>query len=78
MALRRSGDGSTVMTDGGHAILDARLGAIPDPEALGAALWAVPGVVEHGLFLGIATAAILAADVGGSAEVTVLGTFPDF
>jgi len=75
--LRRSGDGGTVMTDGGHAILDARLGAIPDPEALGAALWAVPGVVEHGLFLGIASAAILAADVGGSAEVTVLGTFPD-
>jgi ribose 5-phosphate isomerase A len=77
VTLRRSGDGGTVMTDGGHAILDARLGAIPDPEALGASLWAVPGVVEHGLFLGIATAAILAADVGGSAEVTVLGTFPD-
>ncbi|MCJ2015500.1 ribose-5-phosphate isomerase RpiA [Methylobacterium sp. J-076] len=71
--LRLGKDGKPVMTDGGHAILDARLGTIPDPERLGAALWSVPGVVEHGLFLGIATAAILAADVGGRAEVTVLG-----
>jgi ribose 5-phosphate isomerase A len=76
VTLRRQGDGTPVMTDGGHAILDAKLGAIPDADALGAALWAVPGVVEHGLFLGIASAAILAADVGGRAEVTVLGTFP--
>lgn len=73
VALRRGADGQPVMTDGGHVILDARLGAIPDPERLGAALWSVPGVVEHGLFLGIAAAAILAADVGGQAEVTVLG-----
>ncbi|GJE39126.1 ribose-5-phosphate isomerase RpiA [Methylobacterium persicinum] len=71
--LRLAPDGNPVMTDGGHVILDARLGSIPDPERLGAALWSVPGVVEHGLFLGIATAAILAADVGGRAEVTVLG-----
>jgi ribose 5-phosphate isomerase A len=73
VSLRGQADGSPIMTDGGHVILDARLGKIPDPEALGAALWSVPGVVEHGLFLGIAKAAILAADVGGRAEVTVLG-----
>ncbi|GJD36811.1 ribose-5-phosphate isomerase RpiA [Methylobacterium aerolatum] len=78
VALRRGADGAAVTTDGGHVILDARLGAIPDPEALGAALWAVPGVVEHGLFLGIASAAILAAEVDGEAEVTVLGTPPTF
>ena len=71
--LRLDKDGQPVKTDGGHVILDAKLGRIPDPERLGAALWSVPGVVEHGLFLGIATAAILAADVGGRAEVTVLG-----
>ena len=70
----REKDGRPVMTDGGHMILDARLGRIPDPERLGAALWSVPGVVEHGLFLGIASAAILAADIGGKAEVTVLGS----
>ena len=71
--LRRTSDGQPVITDGGHHILDAHLGAIPDPEALGAALWAVPGVVEHGLFLGIADAAILAFARGGQAEITVLG-----
>ena len=63
-----------LVTDGGHHILDAHLGAIPDPEALGAALWAVPGVVEHGLFLGIADAAILAGLRDGRAEITILGS----
>ncbi|WP_336486558.1 ribose-5-phosphate isomerase RpiA [Methylobacterium nigriterrae] len=74
VSLRMAADGSPLTTDGGHRILDARLGRIPDPEALSAALWSVPGVVEHGLFLGIASAAILAADRGGRAEVTILGT----
>jgi ribose 5-phosphate isomerase A len=72
--LRRHAGGKPLVTDGGHHILDAHLGAIPDPEALGAALWSVPGVVEHGLFLGIADAAILAAARDGQAEVTVLGS----
>jgi ribose 5-phosphate isomerase A len=72
--LRLDPAGKPIVTDGGHHILDAHLGAIPDPDALGAALWTVPGVVEHGLFLGIADAAILAADRGGQAEVTVLGS----
>ena len=72
--LRQRPDGGPVITDGGHHILDAHLGAIPDPEALGAALWAVPGVVEHGLFLGIADAAILAAARDGTADITVLGS----
>jgi len=72
--LRRDPAGKPLLTDGGHHILDAHLGAIPDPDALGAALWSVPGVVEHGLFLGIADAAILAADRGGRAEVTILGS----
>ena len=71
--LRVGADGAPVTTDGGHRILDAHLGRIPDPEALSAALWAVPGVVEHGLFLGIAAAAILASERDGAAHVTVLG-----
>ncbi len=70
---RLAPDGAPLVTDGGHHILDAHLGAIHDPEALSAALWAVPGVVEHGLFLGLATAAILAEDRAGQAHVTVLG-----
>ncbi|MEH3118723.1 MAG: ribose-5-phosphate isomerase RpiA [Methylorubrum populi] len=70
---RVDGAGRPVLTDGGHALLDLRLGRIPDPEELSARLWAVPGVVEHGLFLGIADAAILAEDAGGAAVVSVLG-----
>ncbi|MEG9504430.1 MAG: ribose-5-phosphate isomerase RpiA [Methylorubrum extorquens] len=73
IARRHDASGVPLLTDGGHAILDLRLGRIPDPEALSAGLWAVPGVVEHGLFLGIADAAILAAAEGDAAVVSVLG-----
>jgi ribose 5-phosphate isomerase A len=52
------------LTDGGHFILDAHLGRIAEPERLGAALNEVPGVVEHGLFLGLATGAVLATESG--------------
>lgn len=52
------------VTDGGHLILDASFGHIPDPEALSTALLEVPGVVEHGLFIGIAKTAILAGADG--------------
>ncbi len=48
------------VTDGGHLILDASFGRIRDPEALSNALHLVPGVVEHGLFIGLATRAIIA------------------
>ncbi|MCR9135044.1 MAG: ribose-5-phosphate isomerase RpiA [Alphaproteobacteria bacterium] len=51
-------------TDGGHYILDASFGRIPDAEALANALQAIPGVVEHGLFLNIASAAIIAGSSG--------------
>ena len=71
---RRAPDGQPFVTDGGHLILDAHLARIPDPERLSVGLWAVPGVVEHGLFLGIADAAILAEAQGAEAVVTVLGT----
>jgi len=60
LSLRRRPDGAVLLTDGGHYILDAHLHAIEQPEALAAALNAVPGVVEHGLFLGLASGAILA------------------
>ena len=63
ITLRHSND-QPFITDGGHLILDASFGRIPDPEALSSALHAVPGVVEHGLFLGLATVAILAGESG--------------
>jgi ribose 5-phosphate isomerase A len=62
--LRTASDGKPFLTDGGHLILDAALGGISDPEALASALAAIPGVVEHGLFLGLATGAILATEAG--------------
>ena len=55
---RSAGDGPFV-TDGGHYILDASFGRIPDPDALSAVLHAIPGVVEHGLFIGLASAAVI-------------------
>ena len=62
--LRRAKDGHPFVTDGGHFILDATLGSIPQPAALAARLVAIPGVVEHGLFVELARVAILAGDRG--------------
>ena len=61
--VRASGDGP-FMTDGGHLILDASFGRIPDADALACDLNAIPGVVEHGLFIGIASLAIIAGPAG--------------
>lgn len=69
LVLRRKPDGSVLVTDGGHYILDAKLGRIEHPEDLALHLNTVPGVVEHGLFLGLATGAILAGEGG----LTLLG-----
>ena len=52
------------VTDGGHYILDASFGRIPDPEALSNRLHDVPGVVEHGLFIGLAHLAVVAGADG--------------
>lgn len=61
--LRLQG-GSPFVTDGGHYIVDASFGRIPDPENLSSALFSIPGVVEHGLFIGLARAAIIAGPDG--------------
>ncbi len=63
VALRMTG-GAPFVTDGGHFILDASFGRIPDPRALSNALHAIPGVVEHGLFIGLASVAIVAGGDG--------------
>jgi ribose 5-phosphate isomerase A len=64
LRLRTGASGQPFLTDGGHCILDAALGRIDAPERLAAALAATPGVVEHGLFLGLASGAILATESG--------------
>jgi len=53
-------DGSDFVTDGGHFILDASFGRISEPKALSTALLEIPGLVQHGLFLGICKAAFFA------------------
>lgn len=64
VVLRLRADGSVLVTDGGHYLLDAHLGRIDLPDRLATLLNAVPGVVEHGLFLGLATGAVLASAGG--------------
>jgi ribose 5-phosphate isomerase A len=62
--LRRNKAGHAFVTDGGHWILDAHLNRIADPKPLADRLSSIPGVVEHGLFIGLAQAAILAGPAG--------------
>ena len=62
--LRHKPDGHVFVTDQGHLILDAGLGAIPDARRLAQGLSRVPGVVEHGLFIGLARRAVLAGSEG--------------
>ncbi|MEW6124880.1 MAG: ribose-5-phosphate isomerase RpiA [Pseudomonadota bacterium] len=64
LELRRDAAGAPYRTDQGNVIIDARLGRIPDPDALARALDGVVGVVEHGLFLGLARRVVLAAPEG--------------
>lgn len=70
-ALRQK-DGAPFITDSGNHIYDCAFEVIEDPAALATALSAIPGVVEHGLFVGIATTLILARETG----VVVIGKAP--
>lgn len=63
IALRKIGN-ETFETDGGHFILDASFGRIPDADALAIQMNSIPGVVEHGLFISMATLAIIAGPNG--------------
>ena len=56
--------GSPFITDEGHIIYDCAFGPIPDPAALAATLKALPGVVEHGLFIGLTHVIIVAGSDG--------------
>ena len=62
VALRGSADGNAYITDEGHHILDCTFGEIADAPALAQKLRAIPGVVEHGLFIGMAEMALLGRD----------------
>lgn len=58
----RQRDGKTFVTDEGHHILDCHFGQIPDPPTLARKLSDMPGIVEHGLFIGMASVVLLAKD----------------
>jgi ribose 5-phosphate isomerase A len=64
MVVRKGKDGHVFVTDGGHWIIDAHLGRITDPPRLAGLLASIAGVVEHGLFIGLAGTAILAGARG--------------
>lgn len=68
--LLRQRDGQEFRTDEGNVILDLSLDAIPDCEALAAGLAVIPGVVEHGLFLGMCDLALIGSPDGSVIEMT--------
>lgn len=65
--LRTAGDGAPLLTDEGHYLLDCAFGAIADPEHLAHTLDGMTGVVEHGLFIGLADMVLVGR--GSSVEV---------
>lgn len=62
--LRTAKNGHAFVTDGGHWIVDASFGRIADPARLAHDLAEIPGVMEHGLFVGLAQVVILAGSQG--------------
>lgn len=71
LRLRKTPGGQAFVSDNGHYIVDCFFGTIADPDRLADRLAAIPGVVEHGLFIGIAKAVISA----GPAGIEILGQF---
>lgn len=58
--LRQYAYGNPYITDEGHHILDCSFGQIPDPPALARQLKTIPGIVEHGLFIDLASVVLVA------------------
>ncbi len=64
VAVRQSGSGSPFVTDSGNMILDCNFGPIASPAELAVSLSARAGIVEHGLFLSLATDVIISGREG--------------
>jgi ribose 5-phosphate isomerase A len=62
VSLRNYAYGNPYVTDEGHHILDCTFGEIAEPAALAEKLCHIPGVVEHGLFIGMAELALIGKD----------------
>jgi len=68
--LRVARDGVPLITDGNHFILDCATGPIDDPKTLGDTLKCISGVIDHGLFVGLAAAALVCDADGAIRELT--------
>ncbi|MFM2422028.1 MAG: hypothetical protein RL291_558 [Pseudomonadota bacterium] len=75
IAMRKGKDGKPLITDGGNYIYDMKLGRIDEPEMLETMIKQLPGVVEVGLFCGMASKAIIATATGVE---TIDAPEPDF
>ena len=62
--LLRLEEGSEFLTDGGNYILDCSFGPIADAVTLGREIDSIPGVIEHGLFVGMASKVFIGATKG--------------
>jgi ribose 5-phosphate isomerase A len=71
--VRTLANGQPFLTDNGNLILDCHFERIDDPEELDGSLKLVPGVVENGLFIGIADLAIIA----GADGIEMIGSEDD-
>ena len=60
VSVRAGAEGNPYVTDEKNHILDCRFGQIPDPDGLAQELSDMPGVVEHGLFIGMASVVLFA------------------
>lgn len=67
--LRANPQGETFVTDNGNYIADCSFAAIADPERLSPRIHAIPGVVEHGLFVKMAAAVIVGSDDGTTRQL---------
>jgi ribose 5-phosphate isomerase A len=60
VSVRTNADGTPYVTDENNHVLDCRFGRIPDADGLAQELSEMPGVVEHGLFIGLASVVLFA------------------
>ena len=68
--LRRNGSGQPVTTDSGHYLLDCAVHHIIDPARLGTVIKSLTGVVDHGIFVGLATDGLIVDESGAIITIT--------
>lgn len=69
-SLRMTAKGEPFVTDNGNNILDCRFGRITDPDLVAARFDGIPGIADHGLFLGMAAMLVIGQADGGTRVLT--------